>query len=206
LIIVKAVIEQIPGYSYGRSEIATSPVSMQELEELKVGASFTEEDTHYLRLAGEMLADQTRQIVELWRSNIIASIPHLVRHSRTSEGKAIPEYLARSNLRFEQWILDTCFRPYDQDWLNYQHEIALRHTSPKKNQTDAVKSTTSIPFRDILAFIAVINETIKPFLLAKAHSQDEVDRMHQAWCKSIQLQMALWTAAYTGASCSQSEL
>ena len=189
--------EQIPGYSYGRAEVATSPVTLRELEELKISAGFTEGDERYLRLAGGVLADQTEKIVHHWRSGIIASIPSLARHSRTPEGNAIPEYLAKSNLRFEQWILDTCLRPYDQDWLNYQHEIALRHTAAKKNQVDGVRSTPYVPFRDIIAFIAVMNETIKPYLATKGNSSEEVEKMHQAWCKSIQLQMALWAKPYT---------
>jgi hypothetical protein len=176
--------------------VATSPVSLQEFEALKISAGFTEEDELYLRLAGEVLADQTELIVHQWRSVIIASIPNLSRHSRTFEGNPIPEYAANSNLRFQQWILDTCLRPYDQDWINYQQEIALRHTSVKKNQTDGVHSTSYVPFRDIIAFIPVMNETLKPYLAAKGHSAGEVDKMHRAWCKSIQLQLALWARAY----------
>jgi hypothetical protein len=131
-----------------------------------------------------------------WRSGIIAGIPNLARHSRSLEGEPLPDYLAKSNLRFEQWILDTCFRPYDRDWLNYQQEIALRHTSLKKNKTDGVESTSHVPLRDIIGFIAVINETIKPYLTANGHSADEVNKMHQAWCKSMQLQIALWAGPY----------
>jgi len=63
-------------------------------------------------MAGEVPADQTRQIVAHWRSGIIAGIPNLARHSRTPEGNLIPEYLANSSLRFEQWILGACLRPY----------------------------------------------------------------------------------------------
>jgi hypothetical protein len=135
--------------------------------------------------------------VEHWRSGIIAGIPNLSRHSRSPEGEALADYAAKSNLRFEQWIMDTCLRPYDQDWLNYQEEIALRHTSVKKNKVDNVQSTAYVPFRDIIAFIAVMNETIKPYLAAKGHSTEEVDRMHRAWCKSLQLQVALWARPYT---------
>ena len=86
--------------------------------------------------------------------------------------------------------------PVDQDWLNYQQEIALRHTSLKKNATDGVDSTPYIPLRDIIAFIAVMNETIKPYLSAKGHTAEDVDKMHRAWCKSLQLQVALWTQPY----------
>jgi hypothetical protein len=193
------VAEQIHGYTYGTPEVANTPVTLQQLEALKISAGFTEEDQRYLQQAGAVLADQTKQIVEHWRSGIIAGIPNLARHSRSSQGDPLPDYLAKSNLRFEQWILDTCLRPYDQDWLNYQQEIALRHTSLKKNKTDNVSSTPYVPLRDIVAFISVINETIKPYLAAKNHSADEVDRMHRAWCKSIQLQLALWALPYADA-------
>jgi hypothetical protein len=83
--------------------VAKSLVTLQQLEDLKISAGFTDEDQGYLRLAGEVLADQTAQIVHHWRNGIIASIPNLARHSRTPEGEANPEYLAKSNLRFQQW-------------------------------------------------------------------------------------------------------
>jgi hypothetical protein len=159
---------------------------------------FTGETERFLRLAGDVLSQQAERIVLRWRSDIIASIPNLARHSRSPEGNPLPDYLAKSNLRFQQWILDTCFRPYDQDWLNYQQEIALRHTSIKKNQTDNVQSTPYVPLRDIVAFVAVMNETIKPFLAAKGNSEEEMSQMHEAWCKSMQLQIALWARPYAG--------
>jgi hypothetical protein len=193
---MEKVADEIYGYSYGGPEVAASPITLQQLEELKASVGMTGEDEQYLRLAGQVLADQTAQVVEHWRGRIIGSIPHLARHSRTPEGNAIPEYLAKSNLRFRQWILDTCNRPYDQDWINYQEEIARRHTSRKKNHVDGVRSTPYVPLRDIIAFIAVMNETMKPYLGAKGHPAAEVDRMHNAWCKSVQLQAAIWARVY----------
>ena len=186
----------IPGYSYGAETVAKSSISLQELEQLKISVGFTAVDERHLLLAGEVLRDQTIKIVELWRSRIIASIPHLARHSRSPEGNPLPNYLAASNQRFEQWILDTCIRPYDQTWLDYQEEIALRHTSLKKNHVDRVQSTPHVPLRDIIAFVPVMNETIKPYLAAKGSSPEVVERMHQAWCKSLQLQISLWTGLY----------
>jgi hypothetical protein len=172
------ISEDIPGYTYGAPEVTRSTLSVSDLASLKISAGFTDEDQRCLRLAGEVLAGQVKQIVDHWRSGIIARIPNLARHSRTPEGKAIPEYLAASNLRFQQWILDTCLRPYDQDWINYQQE-------------------PYVPLRDVIAFIAVMNETIRPYLAAKGHSAEEVDKMHRAWCKSIQMQLALWIGPYT---------
>jgi hypothetical protein len=196
---MKMAAEHIHGYTYGTGEVRPSPVSLRDLENLKVSVGFTEEDQRYLHLAGEVLADQTKALVDHWRNGIIAGIPNLARHSRTPEGEAIPDYLAKSGLRFQQWILDTCLRPYDQDWLDYQQEIALRHTSLKKNKADGVRSTDYVPLRDIIAFIAVMNETIKPYLAAKGHSVEDVGKMHTAWCKSVQMQVALWARPYADA-------
>ena len=192
--------EEIPGYTYGSKNIQPASVSLRELEELKVTVGWTDEDTIYLRLAGEALGDQTRVIVDYWRNGIIAGIPNLARHSQTPEGDRIPEYVARSGKRFEQWILDTCLRPYDQDWLDYQMEIARRHTSTMKNKVDGARSTLYVPLRDITAFIAVMNETVRPYLASEGHSTEIVDKMHLAWRKSLQLQTALWTKLYMDTS------
>lgn len=197
------IAESIPGYDYDARSIPTSSVTLQELEALKVTAGFTDEDVHFLRMAGEVLQDQTEAIVLHWRSGIIAGIPNLARHSRGLNGEPIPDYLAKSNLRFRQWILDTCFREYDQEWLNYQEEIALRHTSLKKNVVDGVESTTFVPYRDIVAFVPVLNETIRPYLTAKGHPDDIVTRMHLAWQRSLQLQIALWSKIYIGLETSE---
>ena len=191
------------GYTYGDASVGISPVTMEELERLKISVGLTVGDQRWLRLAGEVLVDQVTAIVTRWRSEIIASIPHLARHSRSLEGDKLPGYLAQSNLRFEQWILDTCLREYDQEWLNYQHEIALRHTSAKKNRTDGVESTAFVPYRDIAAFTTVLVETMKPYLAAKGNSVAEVEAMHSAWAKSLQLQIALWAQVYMASSKSE---
>lgn len=190
----------IPGYNYGSAEIGPSPVSSADLAQLEVTVGLDAEDRRYLELAADVLGDQLAAVVMQWRRDIIGSIPNLSRHSRSPQGELLLQYVEASNLRFEQWILDTCTRPYDQDWLNYQHEIARRHMTARKNLTDHVSSTRYVPFRDCMAFVAVMNETIKPYLAAKGHSSEKVERMHRAWCKSMQLQMALWAKAYADAA------
>jgi Protoglobin len=192
-----SVSDDIPGYEFGQRSVRRSPVSMEELESLKQTVGFTVADRRYLCMAADVLKAQTRDIVQHWRGHIIAGIPNLARHSRALHGKPLPDYLARSNRRFEQWILDTCLRPYDQDWLNYQNEIALRHMSPIKNTTDRVESTAFVPLRDVMGFVAVMNETIKPYLGAQRHPAADVANMHQAWCRSLQLQVALWARPYS---------
>ena len=117
-------------------------------------------------------------------------------YSAGPDGQPSPAYGAASRPRFVQWVRDVCQRPYDQAWLDYQHEIGLRHTHARKNQTDGVASAPHIPLRYVLAFTAAIITTTRPFLAARGHSAEEVDRMYDAWCKAVILHVTLWSAAY----------
>ncbi len=53
-----------------------------------------------------------------------------------------------------------------------------------------------VPFRYLPALIFPVTHTLRPFLAQKGHSHEEVDRMHQAWLKSVILQVTLWTHPY----------
>lgn len=183
----------IPGYTY--ESASQSPVTLKELEELKKAVLFSAEDEKYLKMAGEVLKDQIDAVLDLWYG-FVGSHPHLVYYFSGPDGKPDANYLEAVRKRFGQWILDTCTRPYDQTWLNYQHEIGLRHHRTKKNKTDNVRSVPHVPLRYLIAFIYPITATIKPFLAKKGHSPDEVDKMHQAWFKSVTLQVALWSYPY----------
>lgn len=187
--------EKIHGYTYGTDAVATSPVSDEDFELLKRAVMFTEEDERYLKMAGEVLADQIDEILDLWYG-WVGSHPHLVYYFVGPDGQPDFNYLQAVRKRFGQWILDTCNRPYDRDWLNYAHEIGLRHHRTKKNQTDNVQSVPHIPLRYLIAFIYPIGSTIKSFLARKGHSPEEVEKMHQAWFKSVVLQVALWSYPY----------
>jgi hypothetical protein len=185
----------IPGYTYGTAHVGPSPIKVEELDELKKALLFTEEDERYLRMAGQVLEDQIEDVLDVWYG-FVASHPHLVYYFSDGKGNVNKDYLMAVRKRFGQWILDTCNRPYDQKWLDYAHEIGLRHHRSKKNQTDNVRSVPNINFRYLVAFIYPITATIRPFLEKKGHSAEDVDRMHQAWFKSVVLQVALWSAAY----------
>ena len=189
--------EQISGYTYGTAEVAKSPLSEQEFDLLKQSVLFTDEDLRYLRMAGEVLEDQVEKVLDVWYG-FVGSHPHLVYYFSGADGTPNPDYLAAVRKRFGQWIRDTCAAEYDRAWLDYQHEIGLRHTRAKKNQTDNVRSAAEhIHLRYLIAFIYPIAATIKPFLANKGHKDDEVEKMHQAWFKSVVLQVALWSVPYT---------
>jgi hypothetical protein len=187
-------VDHIAGYDYGTKEVATSPVTMKELEQIIQTITLDSEDLRYLRMAGGVLENQTEAIINIWRG-VIGSTPHLAYYFKNESGQADEEYKARVKERFKQWIVDVCCKPYDQDWLNYQHEIGMRHTH-KKNQTDNAQAPPHIPLRYVIAFTAVINDTIKPFLAKKGHSLGVIEKMHKAWCKAVLLHITLWARAY----------
>lgn len=185
----------IPGYTHG-GQLPASPISMKELDLLKQSVLFTDEDIRYLRTSREVLQDQTEAVLDVWYG-FVASHPHLVYYfGRKSDGQPDSAYLSAVRKRFGQWILDTASANYDQRWLDYQAEIARRHHRTGKNQTDHAASVDHISYRYLPAFIYPITATLKPFLAKKGHSQDEVEKMHQAWVKSVILQVILWSHPY----------
>jgi hypothetical protein len=187
-------MEQVKGYDYGKTSLAQSPVTLQDLALLKKTLLWSNDDDRYLKMAGEVLGDQTNDILDLWYG-YVGSNEHLVYYF-TKDGQPNMDYLTAVRARFGHWIIDLCTKSYDQNWLNYQHEIALRHHSTKKNKTDGVDAVPIIHYRYMTAFIYPITATIKSFLGKKGHSQIDVDGMHNAWFKAVTLTVILWTYPY----------
>jgi hypothetical protein len=106
--------------------------------------AFTAEDERWLRMAGEVLDGQTKELVEKWRG-MIAKTPHLARH-------CVPGIL-----------------------------------------------------RDVVAFTVVMNEAVRPFLTSEGHSGEEIEKMHSAWRKAVQLQIALWAQPYCSSALAPDE-
>jgi hypothetical protein len=55
----------ISGYIYGTKKVAQSPLTTEDLENLKKAVLFSDEDETYLRLAGEVLADQVEEVLDV---------------------------------------------------------------------------------------------------------------------------------------------
>jgi hypothetical protein len=187
----------IPGYTYG--SVSPSPVTERDVELLELTLLWSADDDRYLRLAGEVLADQVDDVLELWYGYVGAN-EHLVHYFTDRHGTPIGAYLERVRARFAQWVRDVCSRPRDQAWRDYQHEIALRHTRAKKNQTDDVDSAPEIPLRYLVAFIFPITATMRSFLAAGGHDAADVDGMQTAWFKAVVLHVCLWTQPYAAGS------
>jgi hypothetical protein len=193
---VTTVNATVPGYTYGNSSLAPSPVSLSELESLKKTLLLSDEDLAYLRLSAAILKDQTEAILDVWYG-FVGSTPELVYFfGNVQTGQPDAAYLAAVRKRFAKWIMDTAEATYDQAWLDYQYEIGLRHHRTKKNKTDNAPGVPEINYRYIPALTIPITTTLKPFLAKGGHSAEEVEKMHAAWVKSVLLQSILWGYPY----------
>jgi hypothetical protein len=189
-------MSHIHGYTYGSAAVRTSPISLADLQQMKASVLFDDEDVKYLRLSFDVVKDQVEAILDVWYG-FIGSQPHLLASfSGKTDGRPLTDYLGAVRKRFGQWILDTARANYDQDWLDYQHEIGLRHHRARKNETDAAASTAIVPFRNLFAVVFPVTFTLRPFLAKHGHSGEELERMHAAWVKSCLLQVTLWSHPY----------
>ena len=186
----------IPGYTYGTTSVPHSPITLEEFDLLKQTVLFTDEDSKYLRLSYDVLKDQVDAILDVWYG-FVASHPYLVYYfSDKADGQPDGAYLAAVRKRFGQWILDTAAARYDQAWLDYQYEIGLRHHRSEKNRTDSAPSVENISYRYLPPLIYPITATLVPFLARHGHTPEDVEKMHQAWIKSVILQVTLWSQPY----------
>lgn len=187
----------IPGYRLGDTKLATSPLTLKDLAELKGSLLLGDDDIEALRMAKTVVADQIEEILDVWYG-FVGNTPHLLAYfSDPKTGQPNGAYLADVRKRFGQWILDTCAANYDNAWLAYQDEIGRRHHRIGKNLTDGVSAAPHIPMRHVLALVVPITITMKPFLAKKGHAATAIDAMHAAWSKSVLLQAILWSRPYT---------
>jgi Protoglobin len=185
----------IPGYTYGTDAVARSPVSLQDLELLKATLLLGTDDLVALRRSGDLLAPQVEGILDVWYGFVGAN-PHLLAAFSGPDGQPDQAYLAAVRQRFGRWILDTARADHDQAWLDYQHEIGLRHHRRGKNRTDGADAADHIPLRYVLALLVPITTTLEPFLAGGGATPEEVKAMHQAWVKAVLLQIILWSHPY----------
>lgn len=186
----------IPGYTSGTAAVPRASISLEEFELLKKTVLFDEADVKALRQSLPVVKDQVEAILDVWYG-FVGSNPHLVStFVRVADGQPDMEYLGAVRKRFGQWILDTAGGRYDQAWLDYQFEIGRRHHRVGKNLTDKVAAAPHIPFRYLPALLYPVTATLRPFLEKQGHAQAEVSAMHQAWIKSVLLQVILWSYPY----------
>jgi hypothetical protein len=186
----------IPGYDYGKPSVARSPVSLQELRQIEMAIGWSHEDAEVLQRHSDIFKMRAEPMVDSWRA-IIGTQEHLARWFFGPDGKPDEQYKARVRTRFVQWVVDACLRPHDQEWLDYQEEIGLRHTPEKKNQADGAQTPPLVPLRYLTAFGLVVSITTRKFFIEAGVEGEELQKLEDAWLKSVQLHVTFWTRPYT---------
>jgi hypothetical protein len=186
---------QIPGYDFGRAQAARSPLSLEELRQLERTIGWTAADAAVLLRHRKIFEDQASCMVDAWRA-VIGAQPHLAQAFFGPDGRRDEDYAARVKARFVQWVVDACVRPHDHTWLDYQEEIGLRHTPRKKNKTDGKHTPAVVPMRYLVAFVVTITRESRPFFLGAGVTGDELRELEDAWAKTVQLHVTLWTRPY----------
>lgn len=187
----------IPGYDYGTQKSAISPLSQSDLLHLEQAAGWTAADVSILAQHADLFRLNAEEMVDSWRS-VIGAQPHLSHWFAKPDGKPDDEYKASVKRRFVQWVIDVATRPHDRDWLNYQHEIGLRHTPAKKNKTDGAQTPPVVPLRYLIGFIPVVLP-IRTYFERLIQDEGELERLENAWTKAVLLHVTLWSRAYTNA-------
>ena len=195
---VQSTPEPVSGYDFGRPEAAHSPISIGELREIEETVGWGEQDFQILRSHGDIFERDAEKMVDAWRA-IIAKQPHLAKWFFGPDGKPDEAYKAKVKKRFVQWVLDVCFRPHDQAWLDYQYEIGLRHTPDKKNATDGAHTASFVPLRYLLAFVSVVAITTRTFFVEAGLEGEELQKLCDAWLRAVQLHVTMWTLPYAKA-------
>ena len=189
----------IPGYRLHDPALAPPKLTLPELDELRASLLLGPEDIAALRRAGAVLGPQVEAILDVWYG-FVGATPHLLAaFSDPTTGTPDTAYLAAVRLRFGQWIRDTCAAEFDTAWLAWQEEIGRRHHRIGKNLTDGARGSAIVPMRHLLALVAPITLTVRPFLAAQGANPAEVETMQSAWFKAVLLQAILWARPYTSA-------
>lgn len=184
----------IHGYDYATSRSALSPLSDAEFSQLEQAAGWTAGDAALLARHAHLFRAHAESMVDSWRA-LIGSQPPLAHAFVRPDGTPDDAYKASIKRRFVQWVIDVAVRPHDRDWLNYQHEIGLRHTPARKNQTDAAHTPSHVPFRYLLAFLPAVLP-IRSFFSDDIHHEEDLTKLQAAWTRAVLLHLTLWSRAY----------
>lgn len=111
-------------------------------------------------------------------------------------GESTDRYHAAVKQRFVQWVIDTCTRPQDQAWLDYAHEIGLRHTPEKREHDGRGPRPSRVPLRFVLAFAWPVITGVRSYLQSAGTAPPDVDAMQAAWAKSVLIQVTLWSRPF----------
>lgn len=191
--------QEIAAYDDGRSVVAHSPVTLDELHEIEQTIGWSGMDTETLRRHEAIFVRSAERMVDKWRS-VVGSQPHLAKCFFGPDGMRDDEHRAKVKPRFVQWEVDLAQWPHDQARLNYQEEIGLRHLLAKKSKAD--ERSSLLPPRSFHSASCLHSSLSSPSQRGNSFLKEESaarswSGLKNAWIKAVHLYVTLWTRPYT---------
>ncbi|MDT7892073.1 MAG: protoglobin domain-containing protein [Thermoproteota archaeon] len=189
--------EKIEGYIYGKPEVPKAPMTKEEFSLLLDSALWSKEDEENRKIIGEIIKENMKDILNAI-VNYFGSRDYLLYYFKDKKGETtITEYVNNTVDRLAQWLLDICFRPLDENFINYHYLIGLRHTYEQKGKADNVQTVPHIPMRYMVTCIYPITVVLKGFIAKKIEDPELVERLYNTWFKLQVITTALFLIPYT---------
>ncbi len=129
----------IPGYRYGDSGLARSPIDVQELKLIQASLLMTDDDIAALRRSKAILEAQTDAILDVWYG-FVGSQPQLLHSFTNKSGEPNGDYLTKVRARFGKWIADTAEANYDRPGSLGRLKLAAVIIAPARTRPTALRT------------------------------------------------------------------
>ncbi|MFZ8848956.1 MAG: protoglobin domain-containing protein [Thermoproteota archaeon] len=187
----------IPGYIYGKPEVPKAPLDKKDFELLLDSLLWTKEDEENRKLLGEIISENMKDLL----SDIVSyfgSRDYLLYYFKDKQGQTtITEYVNNTVDRLAQWLLDICYKPLDEHFINYNYLIGLRHTYEEKGKADKIETIPHIPARYMITCLFPITAVLKNYIAKKVEDPVLTDKLYHTWFKLQVLTTAFFLIPYT---------
>jgi len=188
---------EIKGYIYGKPEVPKAKITIQEFQLMLDSVLWTKEDEENRKILGEIIKENMNDILNAI-VNYFGSKEYLLYYFKDKTGTTtVSEYVNNTVDRLAQWLLDLCFRPLDENFINYNYLIGLRHTEIEKGKADNVGTIPHIPLRYMVTCVFPITAVLKSFIEKKVDDPVIVDKLYHTWFKLQVITTALFLIPYT---------
>ncbi len=174
--------------SGGRHAPPLSPPAAEELDLLKQMVLFSADDERALGRVWKVLAGRSDDYLDVLLG-LTAAHPRLQRALTGLDGDLPAARLETARAGFRRWLATTCARPYDPSW------VARLYAAVGADEAGGWGGAAP-GFRYLNLLVYPLTATVRPFLAGGGHDGGDIERMHQAWMKSMILQATLLGRGY----------
>ncbi|MDQ0105018.1 hypothetical protein J2T02_000101 [Chitinophaga terrae (ex Kim and Jung 2007)] len=169
-----------------KNQPSSSP-DIQTLVRLKRMLLYTQEDEHYLTMAGAILQPHSSSILNSWYGYLSAN--HYLSLYLRDKVEEKSGYLETLRPQFNQWMNAVCQGREGNSWKWLEDKIG------KQLEQDTTTEKGSLPLvylRYLSTFVYPIVTYSHPYLAGSGKNEEETARMQQAWFKAVSFSVLFW--------------